>query len=241
VLRDSASSDDLPYPGEAAPRPEVRAEFLRWLATDPEAAPHIDPKGLRVYTATIPGKLDLEESKITRSLEFRRCTFQGEINLESAETRGIYILDSSLARGIDADGVIVHGSVFLRGTQSGGEIRLPRAEIAGNLECAGAKLNARGDALVVDRAKIGGSVFLHQAFQCEGEARLIGSEIGGDLDCSGAKLNAKADALSAHRAQIGGKVFLNRGFESAGEFCLPGATIGGDLVIAGAKVARVSC
>lgn len=84
LLHDSASSEDPPEPGEDAPRPEVRAAFLRWLATDPEAASHIDPKGLRVYAATIPGELDLEECRVNPTLMFRRCDFQGEINLRSA-------------------------------------------------------------------------------------------------------------------------------------------------------------
>jgi hypothetical protein len=124
VLHDSASSEGLPIPDENAPRPEVRADFLRWLATDPEAAPHIDPKGLRVYAATIPGKLDLEECHVCPALMFRRCDFQGEINLSSAETRSLYILDSSLAGGIRADWAVIQGVFSLEGSSFTKEIRL---------------------------------------------------------------------------------------------------------------------
>ena len=114
VLHDSASSEDPPEPDENAPRPEVRAAFLRWLATDPETAPHIDPKGLRVYAATIPGKLNLRGCHVNPTLDLYRCNFKGEIDLLSAETLGLYFLNSSLTKGIGADGVIVHGSLFLR-------------------------------------------------------------------------------------------------------------------------------
>ena len=86
VLRDSASSLDQDLPEADAPRPPIRPEFVRWLATDSEVATYIDPKGLRVYAATIPGKLDLRECHVNPALTLFRCDFQSEINLEFAET-----------------------------------------------------------------------------------------------------------------------------------------------------------
>jgi hypothetical protein len=188
VLHDSASSEELPDPKEDALRPEIRAEFLRWLATDSEAAPYIDPKGLRVYATTIPGKLDLEGCHVRSTLDFRRCTFQEEIKLESAETRGIYFVDSSLDKGIFADGVVVHGKVVLSRTKSGGAIHLVGTEITGVLECSGAKLTAKGLALAADRARIGSSVFLDDDFEAWGIVRLANAEIVRTLYCVGAKI-----------------------------------------------------
>ncbi|MGA2169090.1 MAG: hypothetical protein ABSG62_12840 [Terracidiphilus sp.] len=188
VLHDSASSEDLPEPDEKVPRPEVRAAFLRWLATDPGAAPHIDPKGLRVYAAIIPGMLDLSNCHVNPPLDFRRCNFQGEINLLSAETRGLFFLDSSLAVGILADRVIIHGPLYLPNIQSEGEIRLLGAEITGQLNCNGAKLSTKGDAFSADGAKIGGDVALTDGFETEGALRLPGAEISGDLWIRGAKV-----------------------------------------------------
>jgi hypothetical protein len=236
VLHDSASSEDLPEPDEKATQPEVSAAFLRWLATDPEAAFHIDPKGLRVCAATVPGKLDLRECHANPTLTFYRCDFQGEINLESAETRGIYILDSSLAGGICAVEVIVHGSLFLQRIHSEGEIRLLGARIEGVLHCSGAKLKATGNALSTDGAKIDGGVFLNNGFDSEGAISLLGAEITGNLECDGAKLKDKVVALILDGAQIGGSVFLKDGFESQGEIRLLGAKIAGQLVCTGAKL-----
>jgi hypothetical protein len=236
VLRDSASSLDPDVPDADATRPTIRPEFVRWLATDPEAAPHIDPKGLRVDAATIPGKLDLRECHVNPALTFFRCDFQGEIDLESAETRGIYVLDSSLAGGIRAEEVSVHGSLFLQRIHSEGEIRLLGARIEGVLHCSGAKLKATGNALIADGAKIDGGVFLNNGFESEGAIRLLGAEITGNLECHGAKLNAKGDALIVDNAKIGGDVFLRNGFESEGEIRLLGAKITGQLVCDGARL-----
>jgi cytoskeletal protein CcmA (bactofilin family) len=236
VLHDSASSEDLPEPDEKAPRPEIRPEFLRWLATDPDAAPHIDPKGLRVFAATIPGKLDLRECHVNPSLMFFRCDFQSEINLESAETRGICVLDSSLAGGIHAEDVIIHGSFYLQRIHSEGGIFLLGARIEGVLHCSRAKLKATGNALSADGAKIDGGVFLNDGFESEGTIRLLGAEITGNLECDGAKLKAKVDALIVDNAKIGGNVFIRGGFESEGEIRLLGAKIIGQLVCTGAKL-----
>ncbi len=294
VLHDSASSEDLLEPKKDAPQPEIRAEFIRWLATDPETAPQIDPGGLRVYAATIPGKLDLEGCHIDFILDFRRCEFRGKIILHTAETRGIYILDSSLAESIIGDEIVVKGPLFLRGIRSEGEIRLfgaqikgvldcsgtklaakdnalsadgatiggvfliadkesgesfesegtirlPNAQIDGDLSCRGAKLTAAKIALNADGARIGGNFFLREGFESEGEISLLGAQIKGDLDCTGAKLKFTGDSLLANHAQIDSSVFLNENFESEGTIRLPGAQIGGDLTFLGAKVAAVSC
>jgi sRNA-binding regulator protein Hfq len=236
VLRDSASSADLPEPDEKAPRPEVRADFLRWLATDSEAVPFIDPKGLRVFAATIPGKLDLRECHVNPTLDFHRCEFLGEINLLSAETRGIFLLDSSFDGGIWADRIDIQGPLYLKGSSFSGQIRLSGAQIKDELVCSGAKLKAKGKALNIDRAKISGSVFLNNGFESEGEIRMLSARIEGSLECSGAKLKARGNALSADGAKIGGNVFLNNGFESEGEIRLNGAEITGQLICSGAKL-----
>jgi len=241
ILRHSASSVDLPEPDENAPRPEIRAEFLRWLATDAEAATHIDPRGIRVWGTTVPGELDLDECRISARLVFRRCEFEGEINLRSARTRGFFAFDSALP-GIRADRVLMDGPLFLRRTQATGEIGLREAEIKGDLNCNGAKLTAQGRALSADNARIGGSVFLQEGFECLGEVRLLGAKIAGDLDCDDAKLTAEGHALSADGATIGGHVFLRtdskleKGFECSGEIRLLGAEIDGNLECDGAKL-----
>jgi hypothetical protein len=248
VLRDSASSLDPDMPAACSPRPTIRSDFVRWLATDPEAATHIDPKGLRAFGITLPDKLDLRNCRVLVLLHFQLCTVKSEINLQSAETRGVFFLDSSFDGVIKADRIDVDGPIFLRGSSFFGEIRLSGARIKGALDCLGAKLKVtEGNALSADRAEIGGFVFLQQGydlsrtmlqgFESSGTIRLSGARIKGDLSCSGAKLNVKAgDALFADGAEIGGNVFLNNGFESGGTIRLPYAQIKGVLSCSGAKL-----
>jgi hypothetical protein len=240
VLRDSASSVDLKVPEEGAPPPTIRPEFLRWLATDKDAAPLIDPKGLRVYGYTIPGNLDLEECKIPVTLDFRHCTIEGRTILLSAETRGIYLFDSSCKEGILASGANIRGPLFLKGSNFSGEITLRSAKITGQLNCGGAKLSVPEDtnALTADGAEIGGGVFLNKQFESTGEIRFLGAKITGTLDCGSAKLSVAEGtyALSADGAEIGGDVFLRWHFESTGTIRFLGAKITGDLDCSGAML-----
>jgi hypothetical protein len=238
VLRDSASSADPDLPEADAPRPEIRPDFVRWLATDPEAALHIDPKGLRVVGVTLLGDLNLMQCCIAVPLFFYRCVLKGDINFLSSESRGIYIVDSSVEGAFIADRVKAHGPIFLRRTRFCGQVLLRGAQIKDDLDCAGAKMEVKeGYALSADRSKIDGSVFLREGFASSGEIRLIGAQINGDLDCSGAKMDVKGgDALSADGAKIGGNVFLREGFTSSGTIRLLGTRIKIGLDCSGAKM-----
>lgn len=246
VLRDSASSEDLPKPGRGVKRPVVRAGFLRWLATDPETAEQIDPKGLRVYAATIPGILDLHGCDLKVPLDFRRCEFQDTISLLSAKIESVILIDSSVAGGISADRLVVDGALMLKRLRVKREIRLAGAEIGGEFSCTGSKLKGANVALNAGRIKVGGSVFLDQGFVSVGSIHLLGAEIGGNLDCAGGKL-CSCRALAADGARVHGDVFLisdrdsGKGFQSLGEIRLPGAEIGGDLDCSGAEIKAMSC
>jgi hypothetical protein len=247
VIRDSASSEELPKPGRGVKRPVVRAGFLRWLATDPETAPLMDPKGLRVYAATIPGALDLRGCHLAIPLDCRRCEFQGTINLVAAKIGGVFLIDSSVAGGISADRAAVDGPLLLRRLRVKSEICLAGAEVGGEFGCTGSRLKGAGIALNAGRIKVGGSVFLDHGFVSAGSIHLLGAEIGGNLDCSGARLCCLGHSLAADGARIRGDVFLTRdaasgrGFQSLGEIRLPGAEIGGDLDCSGAEIRKMSC
>ena len=237
VLHDSASSEDLPDPNEKAPRPGVRPEFLRWLATDTEAAPQIDPKGLRVYAATVPGKLDLAKCSIAVPLNFRWCSIKGEVVLLSAKTLGISLTNSSVGGILYADWIDASGPVLFRRNSFAGKITLIGARIKNDLDFSGSKLLAEGDALIAATSEIGGNFRLEKVVECSGTISLQGARIKGDLVCSGAKLEVKkGDALVADSVQIGGNVFLNENFKSLGLVRLVGARIKGNLSCTGANL-----
>ncbi len=163
---------------------------------------------VRLLGATIGGNLECDE---------------GQIVSKNKETKALF-----------ADGVKVHGSVYLRnGFKAKGEVCLLGATINGSLECGnGEFINPKDAALTADGLDVGRSVFLSDGFEAKGEVRLSGATIGGQVDCSGGQFiskNKEARALSADDMNVQGSVFLSNGFKAEGSVCLRGATIGGHL------------
>jgi hypothetical protein len=116
-----------------------------------------------------------------------------------------------------------------------GTIRVPGADISGQLTFRGARLACgRGcDALVADGSKVSGSVFLDEGFTAAGAIRLIGADITGQLSCSDAHLNgADSDgaALVADWIKVGLSMLLDKGFTAAGTISLDSGRVGRGLV-----------
>jgi hypothetical protein len=240
VLRLSSSTEDVDPPGSEN-RPEVRASFLRWLATDREAAAHIDSFGLRVANATITSALDLSFCMVPFRLRFRRCSLQGELHLNSAELPALALSNCTTEHRIVADGLRVQGDVYLRRLNVRGEVRFLGARVGGDFDCSGATLTGEGDALSADKININGSVFLNEKFFSSGEVRFPNAQIGGVLDCSSATLTAEGNAFIADGANITGGVFLREGFSCSGTIRLVGARIGGDLDCANGRIRSLMC
>ena len=65
-----------------------------------------------------------------------------------------------------------------------------------------------GNALVAERFRVAGDVFLREAVTTSGAIRLTGANITGTLSCSGAQLNGcdgKGNALIADELKAGGR------------------------------------
>lgn len=223
ILSDSASSTAPPIPEESDLKPDVRPEFIRWLATDPEASPYIDPRGAIVQGVTISGTVDLMRCRIPIALSFLRCEFRGELKLQHAEVAGLSLWGSSLNKGLGADWVTVHGSVDLEEVRSAARIGLALARIEGELDCSGAKFIGEDASLSASVAEIRGGVRLND-FECSGAVSLNGARVGNALDLSGAKLRWTEVALRAHLIDVGGGIYL-RDMESSGSIDLSGAQI----------------
>jgi hypothetical protein len=152
----------------------------------------------------------------------------------------------------------VAGSVYLRSDFFGrglfsakGAVSLYGAQIEGNLECDGGRLENpalagaewSGIALSADSASVTGDVRLRSRFHSRGEVSLYNSRIGGSLDCDGgtfenaAQKNVRTSgtALNAGAARVAGGVlcrtnFFGRGtFSAKGMVSLYGAQIEGNL------------
>jgi len=176
VSRDSASSIDAAVPKPDALRPEIRPEFARWLATDPEAVPLVDPKGLRFVGVTLAGKLNLMDCSIGVPLVFKTSTLQGGIDLSWTVTRDIGVFDCVLNGAFTAAGIEAHGPVMLRGNQFSSSVGFARARIKNDLDLDNSKLELKNEvALTVDGAEIGGNLFLRGTFTSSGTIRLVGA------------------------------------------------------------------
>jgi hypothetical protein len=235
VLLRSASTQYLGY-STSEKRPEVHATFLRWLATDKDAAIYIDPFGIRAAHASISDSLDLDSCKIPFPLRFDDCAFQREISLSHAQLPSLHLNKCETEAGIDGDGLTTTGDVFLRHVFSSGVIRFLGAQICGQLNCEGATLRATGNALIASSATITGGVYLTEGFSSTGVIHLINAEIGNQFVCTRATLTATDSALIADESRIKGSVFLKDGFNSAGTISLHGVRIGGELDCDGATL-----
>jgi len=95
-------------------------------------------------------------------------------------------------------------------------------------------LNSNGWALMLEGAKIGGSVFLRNGFKAEGAILLLNAAITGSFEGSNGKfINEKGQTLNLTNATVCGNLFLNDRFTSQGEVILNGATIKGAAYFSG--------
>ena len=246
VLMHSAAAYFLPEPSLTEPHPFVRPEFLRWLTTDSEAAKFIDPKGIRIWSVTIPTPLDLQSCTIAHPLHFLWCIAEAELALFAAEVNGLIIFGGTLKKGLLSDGITVHGPVFIKGARIDGAVHLIGAEIERNIDMSGTELTGSGITLALDGARIRGSAFMHNGFRSSGEVRMLNARVGGDLGFNGAALTATGRALSLDKIVVEGNVSLGKwarsdgsveAFRSAGSVNLLSAQIRGDLDCDGAELA----
>lgn len=246
ILVHSAAAYPLGIPSAVEPRPPVRAEFLRWLMTDLDAAKFIDPIGIRISSVSIPTPLDLQSCTIPHPLHFLWCTVEDELKFFAAEMKGLFIFGGILRKGLLADGVTVHGPVFIQKTRSDGAIRLIGAELERNIDLSGTELTGSGIILALDGARIRGSAFMHNGFRSSGEVHMLNARVGGDLGFNGALLTAAGRALSLDKITVDGNVSLaawvdpdgsKTVFHSDGSVNLLSAQIRGDLDCDGADLA----
>ena len=246
VLIHSAAAYSLGTPSAQEPRPPVRAEFLRWLMTDVDAANFIDPIGIRISSVTILTPLDLQSCIIPRPLHFLWSTVEDELKLFCAEVQGLFIFGGTLRKGLLADGITVHGPVFIQRTKSDGPIRFIGAELERNIDLSGTELTGSGIALALDGARIRGSAFMHNGFRSSGEVHMLNARVGGDLGFNGASITATGRALSLDKVAVDGNVSFapslesdgsGTPFHSDGAVNLLSAQIRGDLDCDGADLA----
>ena len=183
--------------------------------------------GLHAEGCRIDGDLALNAGcRVDGEVILTRASLARDLNCDRMRLGGREQASRGLAGRLVADGARIAGSVLLGGGfEAVGDVRFVAARIGGDLRAGNAHFTAeldasggRGVALDLDRARIGGSVFLDAGFSAAGQVRLRQARIEGDLDCSGAGFDAVGDAswgdhsaaLLLDRARIGGSLDLRR-------------------------------
>lgn len=215
---------------------EIRGAFVRWLATDPTTAPHIDAHGIRAEGITVKGALDLKCCHVHSVLYFNACKFEEEIKLERAQTKDILLLNCAVSKVLDGAGAGISGVLCFNDTVFQSKVILHYAEIRGILSFYGVRSECSEEEwLDLTNVRISGGAFFDR-LSSPGTIRMIDAQIGSVLCFNGASLNVKKDvvALLAHRAKIGAGIFFDKGFQASGSVQLGCACIDGNVVCTGA-------
>jgi hypothetical protein len=115
----------------------IKASRIEWLCCDKDAKELVTDKGIIVKGAKIEEEVDLSFMEISFPLRFYKCIFKREIDLMCSKVKVLY-LNGSHTDSIQADGVKVEGSVFLRdGFRATGEISFRGAVSVGRVRQVG--------------------------------------------------------------------------------------------------------
>lgn len=202
----------------------IRADVVRAVLTDDLAPPgRIDPRGLQLSGAVIEGRLDLRLVGSRIALDFRQCTFSGDLDFRDAELRTLRITAGRF-RPLSGDGgptpvILLEGSSFT------GDV-----EIGFERVCS-----ANGPAVAADRMTVGGALQLEGTFAGlgpEGAVRLLNAHVGGQLNLSRSEIvnrtgpGVAADGLVADADLWTGVIV---GAHDRGALRMPGARVKGQL------------
>ena len=213
--------------GENPPRPlrqspdvnVIRAEKIREFIIGNDAIARSADTPIWICGAWITGDLIMDFASITAPLCFRNCHFDSAVRMAYAECPSIIMDGSRLCKGAMLDGIRIRGILSMRSDSHGcfvsqDQVILVGARIGGDLTCRGGHFGSDcGIAIVAERARIGGNVFLSgirdiaKRFIANGDVRLNGSKIEGDVDCSYGSFRAgKECALILVNADIQGNI-----------------------------------
>ena len=153
----------------------VRGEVIRFFAYGGDKEHFVRGTIIELRGAWICGKesLDLMHANIPYALCFFRCHFAIGVDIRHAECVALNLSGSRLVRGLEGDGLMTKGSVYLRkGFSAEGEVRLVSANIGKNFSCIGGKFhNPNKCALTVAGSNIKGGLFWRQT-TCKGNVHL---------------------------------------------------------------------
>ncbi|MEW2353191.1 hypothetical protein [Spirillospora sp. NPDC029432] len=175
-----ALGDEAP----AGPDPDriVRAEVISQLllgACEPRSG---FVPAVRLSGAYVIGALDLSGGTVEYELRLTHCRLAEAPDFSNAQARQLRLSNCRLP-GFDGGGLRADGYLSLSGSEIGGPVRLPRAQLTGGLRMNGTRITTTEPA---DWALFAGGMVVEVglfARECEitGGTRLVGARINGGL------------------------------------------------------------
>jgi hypothetical protein len=189
------------------PERSVRAEIIRWLASDPEAAVFVHPSGPGFAGARVTGEIDFSYLVLTRPITMLGCYIPDGIDLAYARTQGID-LRRSLTGTIDADSATIDGDLSMLNGRYGA-VSMFRTRLTGNLDLIGAQVSSPGEySILATEATIGGDADFHEGFTTDGLVDFRFAKVGHSLSFNDAHFGGAGDSgLNAERAAVAGMVY----------------------------------
>jgi hypothetical protein len=206
--------------GEAGAKRTVQAALLRRCCH--ELKDQVDPRGLRLSSALITGRLDLAGLTVPFPLRFDGCEFDAAPVVEGADLFELSLTGCPRLPGLLGNGLRLRRDLDLSGSRVAGAhwtnastsrpaaIWLCESEIGGRLLCVGTTIDAQGGRSIhADRIRVGGDVRLIHQFHSVGEVRLLGVRLGGSLDLTSTYIESEdGPTLDIGDATVSGSVFL---------------------------------
>lgn len=271
---------DLSESSSWGPERTISSDFICWLCTNPETVKDLTPHGIRIRGGRVEGQLNLNALNIPFNISLCECFIPHPLYFRHSSVAALDMSGSRTVR-IEADCLTVSGEMRLAdGFQAEGPVSLMGATIKGDLSCVKGHFDNQSDqkdttritgcgdcrastlhaySLVLERAKIEGSLYLCGGFIAKGGVHLGDSIIGVNLNCTKGKFTARshedhhagkttgrrlacegdaehhlACAFNGEGMHVKGNLILN-GIVVKGETRLTGALIDGDLDSADGK------
>lgn len=212
-----------------------------WRAQVPSA-------GVVIVGARIEGGIDLQNTRLERSLVLRQCRIEGGINLDAARTDSVVeIVGSQISGAFAAPRFRSEPGLTLRDSEFKWSVSLVGARIDGLLDMDGASVDGH---LNADGLQVGDALFMRSNDNNRAnfnEVVLVGARVARNVEMSGATLDGN---LLADGLQVGAYLFLRstkqhkasfkgvllRNVRVAGSVEMDDATFDKDLIVEGLQV-----
>ncbi|WP_131737872.1 hypothetical protein [Actinomadura roseirufa] len=221
--------DDLP----AGPHPDriVRAEIItRLLLGAGETRPGV-VAAVRLRGAYVVGALDVSGGTVEHELRLERCRLLERPVFANAHTRQLRLSGCRMP-GFDGGGLRADGYLSLSGSRIDGEVRLPRAQLAGGLRMNGTTIIASAPekwALFSGGLVVEVGAFIRNA-DITGGVRFVGARMSGGLFMEGTTLrNPGRIALDGQNMVVEDAAEFSRDFTALGTMRLRSARFEGIL------------